>query len=409
MKIIPHTTLAALLCCAALSPAALLSNENTHLLERLSETMSPRNIQVLLEKDAGEALLEVKGPYYIFNPHDGSRITSGLLGKRFMIRELDNGLKWGEEFPGVHQIYIKPRSPETSIFVNGIQYSGAMAIYGVSGVISIINDIDIEDYVQSVLSQQFTNSLEPEVLSALAILARTDAYFHATRSQESFWHVAASESGYQGSALIAANSPIERAVETTKHLILVHPHQGQNLPFATSWTENSAGKTAAYQALFRKDGLAPDRGVDAPHAALARAESKWTYTISKKNLANLLDVPSIKSVELFVDQPSLKVYGLRVKDGHDAQDIDFFTLQKALGANHILSSDFTVSVKDDSVTFTGFGKGCGTGLCLYSATALALNGENALKILSKFFPETYLYNLEANVAIKERNVQNTKR
>ena len=39
--------------------------------ERIAEPMAPRNIQVLLEKDVKEALLEVRGPYHLFNPHDG--------------------------------------------------------------------------------------------------------------------------------------------------------------------------------------------------------------------------------------------------------------------------------------------------------------------------------------------------
>lgn len=365
-------------------------------LEKITETMSPRNIQILLEKDAAGGLLEVKGPYYIINPHDGSRIASGLLGKRFMIHELENGLKWGEEFPGIHQIYIKPRSPETSIFINGIQYSGAIAIFGVAGMINIVNDIDIEDYVKATLSPQFFTPLEPEVLSALAILARTDAYYRATRSKECFWHVIASDVGYQGTALVVPGSPVDRAVETTKHLILVHPTNGKNLPFAASWTEHSAGKTAAYQSLFRKDGNTADRGVDAPHAALVRLDSKWHYTISKKTLSHLLDVPQIKSMDLFVDQSSNKVYGLRVKGDSSSYDFDFFTLQNIIGKNHLLSSDFTVTIKDDTVTFNGFGKGHGVGLCLYSANALAQNGENAIKILNKFFPETYLYNISAN-------------
>ncbi len=365
--------------------------------EKISEPMSPRNIQVLLEKDSTGALLEIKGPYHIFNPHDGSRVASGLLGKRFMIHELENGLKWGEEFPGIHQIYIKPSSAKTSIFINGIQYSGAVAVFGVSGRINIINDLDIEDYVKAILAPQFTASLEPEVLSALAILTRTDAYYNAIRSQESFFHVVASEVGYQGSALSIPDSPQEKAVETTKHLILVHPSHGKNLPFAANWTENSAGKTAAYQSLFRKSGLAPDFGVDAPHAALARQESKWTYTISKRTLSQALDIPNIKSLELFVDQPSNKVYGLRIKDGTSSYDFDFFALQTAVGKNHLLSSDFTANVKEDTITFSGFGKGHGVGLCLYSATALAQNGENAIKILSKFFPETYLYNINATL------------
>lgn len=386
--------LAAAIVCSAIHP--LFAAEPTSSFNRIAEPMAPRNIQILLEKDVQGALLEVKGPYYIFNPHDGSRVSSGLLGKRFMIHEMENGLKWGEEFPGIHQIYIKPRSAETSIFINGIQYTGAVAIYGVNGTINIVNDIDIESYVKSNLTTQFLTPLEPEVMSALAILARTDAYYHATRaSAHSFWHITAQEVNYQGSALVVDDSSIDRAVENTRHLILVHPENGHNLPFATTWTEHSAGKTAPYASIFRKEAFAPEKGVEAPHAALARQESKWTYQIGKKTLAHLLDFQQIKAIELFVDPVSSKVYGVRVKDGTESYDVDFFTLQSRLGASHLKSSDFTVEMKEDSVVFSGFGKGHGVGLCLYSANALAQNGENAVKILSKFFPETYLYNLNA--------------
>lgn len=389
-------SLLAVLLLTGSSLPAFASDDGESILERIAEPIAPRNIQVLIEKDASEALLEVKGPYYLINPHDGSRVASGLLGKRFMVRELEAGLKWGEEFPGIHQITIKPRSSETSIFINGIQYDGSVSVYGVSGAINIINDIEIESYVKSILTTQISPTLEPEVLSALAILTRTDAYYHATRNPVSFWHVAAHEIGYSGSALVVTDSPIEKAVDSTRHLILVHPQEGKNLPFATSWTEHSAGKTAGYDAIFRVDAFAPEKGVDAPHAALARQESKWNYQISKKTLAQLLDIREIKSVEVFVDKPSSKVYGIRVKGtGSESSDIDFLSLQNKLGKDHLQSSDFTVSMKEDAILFSGFGKGHGVGLCLYSASALAQNGENAVKILAKFFPETYLYNLNA--------------
>ncbi len=385
--------LSAFLLCSSLLSGQV---EESTSYERVAEPMAPRNIQILIEKDAEGALLEVKGPYYIFNPHDGSRVASGLLGKRFMIHELESGLKWGEEFPGIHQIYIKPRSSDTTIFINGIQYSGAVAIYGVSGSINIVNDIDIEAYVKSRLTSQFLTPLEPEVMSALAILARTDAYFYATRANpNSFWHVNAKEIDYQGSALVVQNSPIDRAVESTRHLILLHGGQGRDAPFATTWTEHSAGKTAPYSQIFRKESDAPELGVEAPHALLAREDSKWTYQIGRKTLAHLFNLNQVGSLELFIDKSSSKVYGMRIKDGNESVDIDFLTLQNRLGSAHIKSSDFTASLKEDSVIFTGFGKGHGVGLCLYSASALAQNGENAVKILSRFYPETYLYNLDA--------------
>lgn len=367
---------------------------STHF-DRIAEPIAPRNIQILLDKDATEALLEVKGPYYIFNPHDGSRVASGLLGKRFMIYEKENGLKWGEEFPGIHQIYIKPRSPDTAIFINGIQYNGGVAIYGVAGMINIVNDIEIESYVKSILTSQFPSPLEPEVMSSLAILARTDAYYHAIKNEESFWHVAASDTNYTGSALVVDNSFVDRAVDKTRHLILVHPDGEKNMPFPTAWTEHSAGKTASYESIFRKESISPEKGVEAPHAALSRKDTKWSYQISKKTLAQKLGIPQIKSIEAFIDKSSNKVYALRVQDNSETHDIDFFTLQSQLGKSQLLSSDFSVAIKDDTVLFSGYGKGHGVGLCLYSASALAENGENAIKILSKFFPETYLYNLNA--------------
>ncbi|MBU6446075.1 MAG: hypothetical protein KGQ49_01595, partial [Verrucomicrobia bacterium] len=246
------------------------------------------------------------------------------------------------------------------------------------------------------LTSQFTAPLEPEVMSALAILVRTDAYHYVTKANpSSFWHVNAKEVDYQGSALVVHNSLIDRAVESTRHLILLHGEDGKDVPFATTWTDNCAGKTAAYAQIFRKDTAAPQKGVEAPHAALSRSESKWTYQIGRKTLAHMFNLKQLSACELFVDKSSSKVYGVRMKDGKECIDMDFFTLQERLGSVHIKSSDFTVTLKEDSVLFTGYGKGHGVGLCLYSANALAQNGENAVKILSKFYPETYLFNLDA--------------
>jgi SpoIID/LytB domain protein len=58
-----------------------------------------------------------------------------------------------------------------------------------------------------------------------------------------------------------------------------------------------------------------------------------------------------------------------------------------------LSNDLTVTLKGREVVFNGYGKGLGVGLCLYSASAMAQNGEMADKILAKFYPQTELANL----------------
>lgn len=381
---------------ASVPPPEVHSFESSEtFLDQVVEPTSPKNIRILLEQGVTEALLEVKGPYFLYNPHDGAKIASGLLGKRFMVHANESGLKWGEEFPGYYQMYIEPRSENSSIFINGIQYSGGVAIYAVGNRINIVNDLDVESYVKGLLSAQMTQPLEREVLAALAILARTNAYYAVSRYQNAFWQTSASDVGFQGNALVGPQSTLDKAVDSTKHLILVHPNEGKSLPFATLWTEHSAGKTAAYQTMFRSDAQAPHKGVDAPHAALDRKDAKWSYSISKQSLARLFGLNQITNLELFVDHLSNKVYGMRAKDGKESRDIHFLDLQKKLGAKHLQSSDFSMNQQEDQVTFIGYGKGHGVGLCLYSASAMAQNGDNAVKILSKFFPETYLMNLNA--------------
>lgn len=359
------------------------------------EIKRPENIQVLIEKDISGAVLEVKGPYYIFNPEDGSRISSGLLGKRFLVHGLQSGIKWGEQFPGVHQLYILPRSEESSILVNGIQYEGAIAIFQVEEKISIVNDLDVEQYIKAILTPKFPFPLETEVMAAVAILARTDAYYYISKSLNSYWDVDAKEVGFQGCALVDNSSFIAKSVDSTKNLIMVHPSEGKNVPFAARWTEHSAGRTAPFQSIFRFDGHAPNACIKAPHAELDKSDTKWSFTIAKTKLAHLLNIDQIDKLELFTDKESNKIYGVRIINGLEKKDLNFLDFQAKLGQDLLKSSEFTTAISVDSITFTGFGTGHGVGLCLYSAAALAQNGDNAVQILAQFFPQTYLMNLSA--------------
>lgn len=360
--------------------------------ENLLPSKQSENIKILIEKNVKEALLEIKGPYYIFNPKDQSRITSGLLGKRFLVHGTPKGVKWGEIFLDIHQISVVPRSENSTLFVNGIQYDGAISIYASGGKIHVVNELSIEDFIQATLSKEFLYPPESEVLSAVAILARTSAYFHAKNSR-SFWHLDAKDIDYVGCYLNTPNSFIAKATKSTKDLILVHSVNGENVAFPATWTEHSAGKTATFSAIFRKESLCPSICRKTPHAFSDRQDSNWSYVIDKKELAKKFHMENIEKIELFLDHESNKSYALRLIGGDQKKDISFFSFQKILGKDTLLSNDFTIDAKEQEIVFEGYGKGHGVGLCLYSANLLAENGENAMEILTKFYPQTNLYNL----------------
>ncbi|NGX56044.1 MAG: hypothetical protein K1060chlam5_00278 [Candidatus Anoxychlamydiales bacterium] len=354
---------------------------------------APSNIQVLLAKNVTEALLEAKGAYVIIDPSTGHKVTSSLLSKRFLVRAGNAGIKWGEEYPGIHQIYVMPKDKNSSLLLNGIEYNGGIAIFQIKEKINVINDVDIESFLKSTLSPQFPYPLENEVMASIAIAARTTAYLHVKKNQDAFWHIAYDDAGYYGSAIVQPESHVSSAIDKTKNLILVHTKEGQNRPFAAYWTENSAGKTISFQNFYRKDWWSPDIGVIAKHAELIRNESKWNYTVSKKELAQKLDMSNISEINLYTDSFSNKTYALKIKDKEISKDLDFISFQNILGKDLIKSSDIRVLVKQNEVVFSGFGKGHGVGICIHSATQMAQNGDNAAKILSKFFPETYILNI----------------
>ena len=349
------------------------------------ENTKPATIKVLLKKDTSGILLEAKGPFVVYNPQTGKKLSSGRKGKRYYCHPHSEGIKWGEDFLGIFQLQIEPKSPNTTFLVNGIQYRGAIAIYHIEEKLNVINQLDVESFIKSTLTHQISTPLTRDVLDSVAIIARTNAYHLALANSEAFWHTTAEEAGYHGIGLSLQNLDIDNAVDNTCYLVMTQ----EEAPFPSSWTEHCAGKTASYSSIFRKKIETP-KGIHSPFAAKNRNDSHWSFTIETQELAKVVKTNRVTGMDLFLDHFSDKVYATRFHDGSHTEDIDFIHLQKALGKNQLKSSDFTVNIKGNIAVFEGYGEGNGVGLCLYSATQMAERGDNAPQILSTFFPSTQI-------------------
>lgn len=368
------------------SKEALISTET---LSDISKKCKPQTIKILLHKNLPRAILEAKGRYFVYNPQNDFLLASGIHSKKQRILSQEAGLKWGELFPGISQIRLVPGDSQSTILVNGIEYKGCVEIYDIKGKLHIINEIDIENYLRSVLSLQTLSEVHEEVMDALAIIARTKAYYLANKDPLLHWHVTSSEIDYQGCSLSCQNPDIPACIFRTRNMILTY----QSAPFEASWTENSAGKTASFSTIFRKNVTTPS-GVDSPIASAQRENHNWSFTIPKQQLAHLLNAKNIQALDLYQDANSHKVYAIRYKDANELKQVDFFTLQKKLGAKRLKSNDFTIDVDEKTIRFTGHGKGHGVGLCLLSAIYMAKNKKKTPEILSHFFPDTKLEHVE---------------
>ncbi|MCB1110655.1 MAG: hypothetical protein KDK64_06695 [Chlamydiia bacterium] len=346
------------------------------------ETGKPATIKVLLAKDSDGFLLEARGPFVVSNPENGKKESSGRRGKRFFLYPHEEGIKWGENFLGIFQLQIAPTSAETSFLVDGIQYRGAIEVYNIEGKLHVINEVDVESFVKSTLTEKLKGkSFSPNVMDALAIISRTDAYYKALMNYDAFWHVTANDFDYHGTGLTLQNLDVDKGVDNTRYLVMTYEEQ----PFPGSWTENSGGKTASYSSIFRKNTSTPS-GVETPFALKTRKDTHWSLTINTQELAKVVKTNRVTGIDLFVDHFSGRVYAARLHDGTHQEDVDFMTLQKALGVDKLKSNDFSVSIKGNVAVFEGYGAGPGVGLCLYSAKQMAERGDDAPQILTEFFP-----------------------
>ncbi|MBM3207094.1 MAG: SpoIID/LytB domain-containing protein [Chlamydiae bacterium] len=351
----------------------------------------PATVRVLLSEQQHSVILEAKGKYQVCNPLNNFVLFNGSYSKKAKVTAESSGFRWGDPIPGTFQMRIVPMDSETTILVNGIQYRGCIELYGENGMITVVNEVDVESYLRSTLCNKFRQETNQEVLNAVAIVARTNTYHLLNKKRGSeFFHVKAQDVSYRGHGATMQNATLENAISNTRHAILTLNQK----PFAATWNENSAGKTADYSSIFRINTPCPN-GVEVPLAESERQKLGWSFSATKEQLANIAHIAKISKISLFSEKNSGKVYAIKISDGSNSQDVDFFSLQKALGENKLKSNDFSVEVKGDIITFKGYGQGCGTGLCLYSASMMAQHGQDASKILSTFFPGTKVQKVRA--------------
>lgn len=229
--------------------------------------IQPPSIKVLVAYDKPGAVLEVKGRYLLFDPRTNSYISTRFIGKRKFIQAINDGLRWGEEFPGLHQLLIVPQDPTVTTIVDGIEYRGGIYVYDVEGTIAVVNEVNVEDYLKSILARRFLEPMDDEALAAAVIAVRTNAYYQAANPQTPFWAVDGQKVGYQGYAVTGRNVPVEDAIQATRYLIMNEGNVSQGVvhPIPALWEQSGDEKAGVVAQIKLEEANAMSK--DGAHAA----------------------------------------------------------------------------------------------------------------------------------------------
>jgi stage II sporulation protein D len=300
------------------------------------------------------------------------------------------------------------------ISVGAKSYRGELLLHAADTAVLLVNRLSIEDYVRGVVPLEIGARFDADssAVQAQAVTARSYAYVHLATDSRRVYDVTAGVLDQVYGGVGAENTVANRAIESTRGLVLTYGGRTVNAPYHST----CGGTTAAASEVWRSTDepylrRVSDRvpGSDRYYCDLAPRFS-WTRTLDARTLNAALAqylsayvevpgrVPGVaRSVSVASRTPSGRAALLTI-----ATDRGTFSLRgnemryvlREPGGEILNSTYFSVEASAGldgalaRLTVRGTGYGHGVGMCQWGAIGRARAGQDFRTILRSYYPGT---------------------
>ena len=262
----------------------------------------------------------------------------------------------------------------TQTWFKGYKYYGAFQYTRQSGGnMTVINVVDIEDYIKGVVPYEMNTAWPLEALKAQAICARTYAAAHINGHKSYGFDLCRTTccQAYYGTN--SAGEGSNRAVEETKGMYITYDGELCQIFYASS----DGGATEDSENVFN-EALPYLRGVIDPYEQYVdTGRSSWTYTYTSAEITSILQAKGYKCSDIVSITPTYtklgNIYSLKFTDSKGKN----WTFSK-YNASTILYSP-TYSKYTYSMRFTINAEGQGGGSPIY------VNGASTIENVSEIY------------------------
>jgi stage II sporulation protein D len=265
----------------------------------------------------------------------------------------------------------------------------------------IINKVNLETYISSLLPKEMNAKWPIEALKAQAVAARSYALYQMQSQQvkktngfETYYDLENSEYHQVNGSFFEVTFKTSQATRETKGEVLL-PKSKKIVPIF--FHSKCGGKTRLPQDVW-SNSVEGYKSVECPFCH-KHGHKDWSVDISREQFQKAL----AKSFLLYKgtnlkDRISIapddkNFANLRVYSTQDVQLIKKSRIRSVLGRKHAPSNYFKYEKNGNKILLTGKGYGHGVGLCQYGALELAKRGYTYKQILSHYFPEFNLKRL----------------
>jgi stage II sporulation protein D len=271
--------------------------------------------------------------------------------------------------------------------VNGRPYRGIVEIRRTaSGRLTVINELDLEEYLYGVVRSEMDPRWPPEALRAQAVAARSLAVYSAGRFAAEGYDVRATTDSQVYGGVLAEDPRTTAAVDATRGQVILY----NGRPAFAAFHADSGGATESSEFVW--GGVIPHlRGVADPYAQDA-PHHQWTLRLEFGAIEAALQragrpVTGVQRVEVVATSPSGRAMTLRLTTATGSMDVRGTEFRSAIGVATVRSTLLSVRPLpgEAAVELHGRGSGHGVGMSQWGARGQALAGRDYTEILRYYY------------------------
>ncbi|MCX7703489.1 MAG: SpoIID/LytB domain-containing protein [Planctomycetota bacterium] len=274
------------------------------------------------------------------------------------------------------------------LVLDGKRYRGRFFISVFEKTICVVNILNLECYVASVIGGEMGDRFKPAALCAQAVAARTYALWRIQSGASKKWHITAGpEAQVYGGADIESDATRE-ATSATMGFVLTY--EGRIFP--AFYSSTCGGWTSSAEFVFGGKYEPPLKGgVECLYCDIS-PHFKWSVSVSEEELLQVArslgaEPTSVKEVIPKESDPVGRFKFLEIITNIGILRIGTDKFRALIGRNRIRSTMFSVTKgEENKFLFSGKGWGHGVGMCQWGAEKMARLGFSTEEILKFYYP-----------------------
>lgn len=357
----------------------------------------PLKIRVAIGCELKEVFLSVNGLYEIIDARTRVFLKSDRKLSISKVVVVPDGLKIKDKVFYTDAITIIQKK-SASLVVNNRVYRGDVSIFKEnSGRFLVVNILDLESYVKGVLCHEISHKWPLDAIKAQAVAVRTYAIYQKEMMKMKNYDLKADTSSQVYGGKSSEMHKTNRAVNFTHGEIL--NFSGRIFP--TFFHATCGGTTENAGELWKiSKESEPLKGGRLCSFCLESPHYYWKVTMDLKTLERKLagvykTDEALKNIVVSERNGMGRIRALELKSSGNASFIisakDF---RQLVGPDVLRSTNFTMGIESDRVTFTGKGWGHGVGLCQWGAYGMSKKGYDYKQILEFYYPGSELVKIQ---------------